>query len=340
MYTTNTPTYDIDLELPEKERWKHVITNEKLNARKIARRAMKAVMDVVNESPFPNILVKPSAWAMKILYKLYGGRYVGEIEAWADSIGFTTSELTLLNCSYELSQFGCTSGVRWIKGLGMVHVRSMDWDIKGIGDATRLYRFKSGDHEFLSVGVLGLVGVLSGMVPGEYSATINWAPSSHWPSIRKFGPLFLLREVLTDCPTYDEAVYALKHTDLSAPVFYTICGTRKGQACVIERRPHEAAIRKIKESVLVQANHHVARKFKPYNKVMDDAENDDEYSRLEYSEERSNTMKKQLAKADAAKTLVQAAGCLKVDPVRNEDSEQQMAFCPKTGEVKIWRRIK
>ena len=47
-----------------------------------------------------------------------------------------------------------------------------------------------------------------------------------------------------------------------------------------------------------------------------------------------------LAKAGKATTLTRAAACLKVDPVRNEDSEQQMVFCPKTGDIRVWRLVK
>ena len=41
-----------------------------------------------------------------------------------------------------------------------------------------------------------MVGVLSGMLPGAYSATINWAPPARAPTFR-FGPTFLLRDAMS-----------------------------------------------------------------------------------------------------------------------------------------------
>src|SRR5258708_7349878 len=58
--------------------------------------------------------------------------------------------VTMLNCAYELSHmrwpklFGCTAGVRRVEGLGMIHVRNLDWPLASMGEATRLFRFHSG----------------------------------------------------------------------------------------------------------------------------------------------------------------------------------------------------
>ena len=100
--------------------------------------------------------------------------------------------------------FGCTAGVRWLDGLGMVHLRTLDWPLATMGQATRFFRFQRGAREFVSVGVPGQVGVLSGMLPGGYSVTINWAPPIGRPSF-DFGPTFLLRDTLETCDRYDDA---------------------------------------------------------------------------------------------------------------------------------------
>lgn len=60
---------------------------------------------------------------------------------------------------------------------------------------------------------------LSGMVPGGYSATIDYAPPTFMPGF-DFGPLFLLRHVFETCDTYDDACYTLSHTKLSANVLF------------------------------------------------------------------------------------------------------------------------
>src|SRR5262249_31060972 len=140
--------------------------------------------------------------------------------------------------------FGCTAGVRWADGVGMVHVRTLDWPLPAMGEATRLFRFRRGAREFVSVGVPGQVSVLSGMVPGPYSVTINWAPPAAPPSF-ELGPASLLRNTLEGCDGYEAAVEALRRTPLSTSVFFTVCGTERGQACVIERSQRAAVVREM-----------------------------------------------------------------------------------------------
>ena len=79
MYTTKTPTYTINLKKPESERWLQVIAKEKQVARRVARRAITDI-----EEYTPRAILKPAGWILKMLYSLYGGRYSGEIETWAD----------------------------------------------------------------------------------------------------------------------------------------------------------------------------------------------------------------------------------------------------------------
>src|SRR6516162_8776918 len=104
--------------------------------------------------------------------------------------------------------FGCTTGVRWADGLGLVHVRTLDWPLPAMGSATRLFRFRRGAREFVAVGVPSQVSVLSGMLPGAYSVSINWAPPAAMPSF-EFGPAFLVRQTLETCDSYAAAVQAL-----------------------------------------------------------------------------------------------------------------------------------
>src|SRR5262249_12809096 len=141
-------------------------------------------------------------------------------------------------------------------------------------NATRLFRFRKGSREFVAVGVPGQVSVLSGMLPHAYSVTINWAPPVSLPSF-EFGPAFLLRDTLETCDTYDAAVRVLEQTKLSTSVFYTVCGTEQGQACVIERTQSAAVVRPVTERGLVQANHHVAQRFAKNNAKLPEPDGDE-----------------------------------------------------------------
>jgi hypothetical protein len=333
MFASDVPTYTIDLEKPEAQRWAEVIVAERVGAARLFAEAeleFKRVPEFVRH-------------AFARLYHLGGGLYRGEIKAWAESLGASVGALTLINCAYELSHvrlprpFGCTTGVRMVEGLGPVHVRNLDWPLAGLGDATCLFRFRRGERSFFVIGVPGQVGVLSGMVSGAYSVTINWAPPASNPGLR-FGPTFLVRDTLETKDTYEAAVDALQKTPVAASVFFTVCGTEPGQACVIERTPRSALVRPL-DHVLAQANHHVGEKFAANNADLDDVKEDEQEFSREGSAARADSLAKALATLSKEATLEQAALVLDTEPVRNKFTCQQMVFCPRTGDVRVWRRL-
>jgi hypothetical protein len=333
MFTADVPAYVIDLAVSEPKRWAEVISHEKLLAVRLVDEAGSEFERV------PELL----RWAFARLYQAFGGLFRGEIASWADGLGVSIGTVTMLNCAYELSHlrcpklFGCTAGVRWLDGLGMVHGRSLDWPLATMGDATRLFRFRRGAREFVSVGVPGQVGVLSGMLPHGYSVTINWAPPSGFPTF-DFGPSFLLRDTLETCDTYEAAVQTLGQTPLSTSVFFTICGTEKSQACVIERTQRSAAVRPMTGSVLVQANHHIASRFARNNEELREvAEGEEEFS-IEGSSFRADALARALSEMRVPCSLSDAGEALNIPTVLNKLTCQQMAFCPGTGDVAVWRR--
>jgi predicted choloylglycine hydrolase len=321
------PCYVIDLARREARRWQEVIAAEKTIADRIVRETAAEVERV------PEI----ARWVFARLYQAFGGLYRDEIRAWADAVGVSLGTATMLNCAYELSHlrlpkvFGCTAGVRWADGLGMVHLRTLDWPLPAMAEGTRLFRFRRGGREFVAVGVPGQVSVLSGMVPGAYSATINWAPPGAMPSF-EFGPSFLLRHTLETCDTFAAALDALRRTPLSTSVFFTLCGTERDEACVIERGQRAAAVRPLVGPALAQANHHVAARFLRNNKVLEEVEGQ---GFREDSGCRADGLCRALSEAGSAFTLQQAAAVLNAPPVRNEYTVQRMIFCPRTGQVMV-----
>lgn len=189
MWTTEIPTYVIDLQQKAEVRWAKVIAQETLASHQLADEAQLEFEHVP----------EAARWLFRHLYNFSGGRYQSEITAWAKALNISAGTATLLNCLYELSHvpaggwaakvLGCTAGVRWFEDYGWVHVRTLDWALTNLGNATRLFRFQNQRREFISVGFTGFVGVLSGMLPGRYSVTINWAPPVVQP-VFNFGPLF------------------------------------------------------------------------------------------------------------------------------------------------------
>jgi predicted choloylglycine hydrolase len=323
--------YVIDLEQDESRRWAEVIEREQAFGRRVVQEAAAEFERV------PEVLRRLFAR----LYRRLGGLYQGEIKAWAKGLGVSVGTATMLNCAYELSHlrvprlFGCTAGVRWVEGHGMVHVRTLDWPLPSMAQATRLFRFRRGRRAFVSVGVPGQVGILSGMLPGAYSATINWAPPAATPNF-EFGPGFFLREVLENHDSYETAVKTLTKTRLSTSVFFTVCGVEKRQACVIERSQRSAVVREMTGPALVQANHHVAKRFVKNNKALDQEEEVSGEAFSKNSDQRAAILEAALAQGPEPRALDELLDVLNLKPVRNEFTCQQMIFCPKGGVVKVW----
>lgn len=334
MFTDDVPTYLIDLGRDEEKRWEEVISREKTAASHVVQEAGSQFERV------PELL----RWVFARLYQGSGGLYRGEISSWAEALGVSLGTATILNCAYELSHlrwpkiFGCTAGVRWVDGLGMVHVRSLDWPLATMGAATRFFHFRRGTRTFVSVGVPGHVGVLSGMLPHAYSVTVNWAPPVAFPCF-DFGPAFLVRDTLERCDSYEAATRTLTETPLSTSVFFTVCGTAQDQACVIERTQREAVVRPMPGPVLVQANHHVDRRFAKNNEDILEGEDEEDVFSLAGSDKRADTFLRALAELPGSCTLQTVANTLNGATVLNQDTCQQMAFCPASGEVKAWRRV-
>jgi hypothetical protein len=289
---------------------------------------------------------------MKIIangYRFSGGRYQGELKTWAKAVDVTPAALTFLNCQYELSHalersgalvegapawlrglvgLGCTAGALRLGTKRVVHVRNMDWPLK-VGKATRIFRFVDDDREFVTVGILGMVGALSGMVPGEYSATINYAPPTFMPGF-DFGPLFLLRHVFETCDTYEDACAALSHTKLSANVLFMVCSA-DGKACSIERTRNAFMKVPMRGGTLTVANHYRSGKFAKENKGWDPG-------MIEKSKERADVLNDGLKGFGSRATLEQVACALDEYPVLNPETRQMMAFDPSRGEVLVWAR--
>lgn len=332
MTDCTVPTYLIDLERPEQQRWAEVIAAERDAARCLMEEAAAEFQRI------PELV----RWIFARVYQAFGGLYRGEMQAWAEGLGVSVGTATLLNCAYELSHvrrsrlLGCTAGVRWVERLGLVHIRSLDWPLPSIGPATCLFHFRRGRREFLLVGAAGHVGALSGMVPHAYSVSINWAPPAARPTF-DFGPGFLLRHTFEHCDTYAEAVTALTDTPLSTSVFFTICGTEPNQACVIERTQRAAVVREMSGPVLVQTNHHMAARFRKNNAVLQEMEASEPESFFQDSQVRLDTMQQILQDMPAACAVDQAGRPLRVPPILNRDTCQRMVFCPRTGAVQVWR---
>ena len=172
--------------------------------------------------------------------------YIHEISAISSALGF--SGIWFLNGSY---QWGCTARARdddapWL-------VRTLDWPFPGLGRHVEVARMAGSAGEFYSATWPGFVGVLTGMAPGRFAASINQAPmwrrtrqpwlrpvdmmanaASTW-AVRHIPPDQLLRRVFETAPDFATARQLLETTPIARPVIYTLAGREAGERCVIER---------------------------------------------------------------------------------------------------------
>jgi len=338
----NFTVHAVDLSLPANKRWALIIEQERQAAQKLFTEAKKEYKNV------PSIALD----AFGLLYEQFDGLFQAEFQAWATGLGLSFGEIVAVNCGYELDHFeqivpipdwikkmvfGCTTGIREVDGQGMVHVRTLDWDLKDMGAATRLFRFQTKPHEFIAIGFPGFLGVLSGMVPGQYSATINWAPPTTTPDFH-YGPSFLLRKVLQECTTYEQAVHSLCHRQLSTGVFYTVCGTQSGQACVIERTAEDFRVRPLTNGLEAQSNHYVTRQGQSQNTALHHQYRNDPL--IKTTEDRHREMEKQLRTLDGKRVenLGELLSLLTRSPITNDETAQRMVFCPVKGKLCLERR--
>ncbi|CCQ72913.1 hypothetical protein [Magnetospira sp. QH-2] len=192
-------------------------------------------------------------WSRAWLHRS-GNPYLAEIEAISKVIDGPGAYL--LNLSFEWT---CTSAAAPDPAAETPRlVRSLDWEYEHLGRSVMVVRQHGPAGDFFNVTWPGFVGVLTAMAPGRFAVAINQPPMTRrsglkpldwilnrlsWRGSKAMPPSHLLRQVCETCATYDQALEALRDTELCIPVFYTLVGAEAGQGCVIERTQTEAGVR-------------------------------------------------------------------------------------------------
>ena len=342
--------YVVDLEAPPEKAWAEVIANETGTMRALLDEGWGSAMETTARKSgrslrFVSGAARTVAIPFHLLYRISRGRYLREIYAWADALGVSRHQCVMMQCLYELSHLkparphpGCSAGVVWSEKLGMVHVRTMDWNMNAIGPATRLYDCRRGARRHYVVGLPGFVGALSGMVPGGYSVTINWAPPASHPFFF-LGPLFELRHTLETCDTYNEAVRRLTTARLSSSVFFTVCGVKRGEGCVIERvktgllSGHVVRQRSMNGDVVAQSNRYRHPDLERFNPRV----RPESTMLARTAIERAEILEAGLREIRTAGTMTEMATALDRVPVENAETQQKMSFRPAAGDLLLLR---
>lgn len=303
----------VDLRLPPAQRW-HLSAAQRTQARELfaiykedlGRQVQAADLVVQHARP----LVRPDHWA--------------EMEALADALDLPLGDVVLCNLYYDLLKvvIGCTAFAVATPG-GVLHGRNLDWRTRNaaLNRYTAVTRFIGAPAgEFVVIGWPGYVGVFSAVAKGRFAITLN-AVLSLEPAQIATPIVFLIRTVLEECRTFDDALQVLAETPIASDCLLLLSGPAEDQLAVIERTPTRHAIRRSAEAVSVAND---------YRRI--DADTGSASSEL------LATSRGRLARVEAllSQQLPEAAAdCLRYlsDPgVRMGITVQQMVFRPATGD--------
>ena len=347
---TRYPIYDIDLSLPPDQRWNHFAIKEATNIGRMLDDVVEMCGKHIDEAPAAfRPFIKALAYGSTFVAGpiviwvagMFGKDYVTEIRAIAKHSGAPLSHVLLGNIMYDLFQLGGISGLGCSSYSCNIDdkptlVRNMDWVWpRTTGKHSRLIRFHDGDDHYLSVSVLGCVGVLSAMCPGKWAVTINQAPTEgatfslfQWPVLQR------LRAVCDELGTYRQLAAGLQEYQTMTSFFAHVVGIKPTEHCVITGLGNDFRKRKIKTGSLVQANHFIGhRELEEYNGPEKWEDDDGQWWYCD-SQARERSLNKQLMKPP--KTLAEARKKICTSVVTTADTVQQMVFQPESGYSKVW----
>lgn len=344
-----------DFDAPPAARWRAFV--EHADSARDMRDFVKAAREASLENLGFLAETKLNAAAALLYCGAYShfGHYVEESDALANQLamdGVGRPVMAFLQRVYSLAHLGCTAAAVPVgrRGDGMRLVRSMDWEKPAteMGRVTRILDHREGGQLiYRTVGALGMCGHLSAVKAGVGAVTINWAATTEGAGFF-MDPTLRLREVMESRGTRDfvSLVKALKAKSLAAPVFFTVCGPKWGQAAVLEysgpqsREWRERPVQSDDEA-LVQSNHFIASEWL----VRDDPRpglNPEDAAGLKLEESswaRKARMEEQIAALSPMERLdpqTLFTHVLSEMPVLNKYSRQQMVLNPVDGTVVAW----
>lgn len=255
------PTYIINLDLPPKLRWSHLMADKKEST-------LNLLQDIKNytDSFFKGKLFPLVDKYLPLVAETLPEPYLSELKGIAEISGIELGEITLYNIFYEVFTL-CTSVISQGADGKIYHGRNLDfglflgWDVKNhtwlTTEALRplvveLDFQRGGQTVYKSVNFAGYIGVLTGMKPQRFTLTlderfsmeggfvgiIRWLlgdRSANWAG-------FLMRDVLEKADSYHQALSTLTTSKLLAPVYFILAGNATDQGVIITRGRIEADV--------------------------------------------------------------------------------------------------
>ncbi len=174
--------------------------------------------------------------------------YWQEMESLAHALTVPVSDVALCNFYYDAlkfvlgSIFGCTAFAVDTPA-GILHARNLDWwtENSALTRHTTICHFAgSPAGPFTTIGWPGFIGAFSGIAPGRFAVTLN-AVLSLDPPQPAMPVELLLRQVLEEAPTFEQARDLLSRTPIPCDCLLLLTGILPGELVVIERTPSRHA---------------------------------------------------------------------------------------------------
>ncbi len=308
----------IDLDLPAKERWKFL-----LDYREEVNELLECYLSDFEEAGY--LFDDINQYKTEVV----SAELLEEIEFIASISNFTAQEVLVANLYYDVIKFyfGCTAFAVESDGV-ILHARNLDWwtDNNILSEYSKIFDFRKNNATvFKTVGWPGFIGALSGVSPQKFSITLNSILSNDPPEIAT--PItFLLREVLENADSYENAKGILENTGIACDCLLLIAGANKGEMAVIERTPKRYATR-------LASNHFIA--------VTNDYKllENEEFSGSELQSTSCSRFERavQLIAEDIPKTTADCFNVLKDKDVMMGITVQQMVFDIGRGQIELIR---
>ena len=173
-----------------------------------------------------------------------------EMESLAQQLDIPLCDAVLCNFYYDATKivldnmFGCTAFAIETP-TGILHARNLDWwtEHSALSRCTTVCNFVGAPAgDFTTIGWPGFIGTFSGVAPGRFAVTLN-AVLSLDPPQPAVPVELLLRTVLEQARSFNQAREILSRTPLPCDCLLLLTGTLSGEIVVIERAPARYAFR-------------------------------------------------------------------------------------------------
>ncbi|XP_015686355.1 acid ceramidase [Protobothrops mucrosquamatus] len=249
------PEYVINLDLPPRERWVQVVREKKNELRIVMKTIKDIVLTFIPNEKFIASMESKMGWLCSTLPYPFNE----EIKGIASAIDVPLGDVVVFNIFYEIFTV-CTSIIAQDKTGKLYHARNLDfglflgWDVQNSSWHTTqklkpimvsLDFQKNNKTVFKSANFAGYVGIISGVKPALFTLTMNerfsldggYIGILEWLIGKRDGwwMSFLIRTVLENGTSYEEAKDKLANTKLLAPAYFILGGNKLDEGCIITR---------------------------------------------------------------------------------------------------------